>query len=613
MKKYWVVTGILLLHFSLIMANQDISLKGTVKDTLGEAIQGATVSLKSNTMIKDTTDELGIFILNSKVGVHYKSEQSQSEYHLTLSGKNLVITTTNKEVSGQIEFFKLDGAKIISVPVIQNYSIIQLPQNVSGLIIVKLTTANKSTFVTIFCSHSSSYFISKMETSTQGHSIQFEKKAAVTVIDSLIVTKSGFETKTEPLISFQNQNIIITLKSAAFGPAPLVYTNEFMGANCTKPSLNADPTTYPAITTLPDPFLMADGKTRIKSFTEWNCRRAEIKAMIEKYETGEKPGKPDKLVATLSNNTINISITVGSNSITMSAPISYPNGKPSAPIPAIIGINGATGSLPVDVFKKRGIATIVFTSSQIHSDGMMGGSATRTNGNFSKLYPESRAGSMIRWAWGVSRIIDALEALPDAMVDTKHLAISGCSYQGKIALYSGAFDERIALVLPHESGGGGTISWRYSDMLEDRDKTEVENLHHAQGCVWYGELLGKYVPTSVSPNSLPFDQHELIGMIAPRAVLCIESSKIARMGAEAARCSHLAARKIWTAMGVPDRMGATEENTDHCVWASGYTKDLEAFVDKFLLGKSVETNILRSKFTSIDEKKWITWETPALN
>jgi hypothetical protein len=216
---------------------------------------------------------------------------------------------------------------------------------------------------------------------------------------------------------------------------------------------------------------------------------------------------------------------------------------------------------------------------------------------------------MIRWAWGVSRIIDALHALPEANIDVSRIAVSGCSFQGKIALYAGAFDERIALTIPHESGGGGTISWRYSDMLEKRDNTEVENLLHAQGAPWYAEALMQF---NNAPDKLPFDHHELMAMVAPRALLAIESTAIARMGAEAARVDALAAREIWTALGEPYRMGASEENTNHCVWHNGFTPDLEAYVDRFLLGQEdVDTDILRSMFT-IDTNTWIPWETPTL-
>jgi hypothetical protein len=295
----------------------------------------------------------------------------------------------------------------------------------------------------------------------------------------------------------------------------------------------------------------------------------------------------------------------GGNTATITATISRPGGAPDGPIPAVIGIGSGTGSIPSDLFSTRGIASISFDPAQL-APVFSGG---RSDGEFYGLYPGTTAGFMIRWAWGVSRIIDALEQLPEANIDLSRLAVTGCSYAGKVALYAGAYDERIALTLPHESGGGGTISWRYSDMLEDRDNTEVENLHHALGAPWYAEMLAQFVN---SPDKLPFDHHELIAMVAPRAFLAIESTAIARMGAEAARVDALAAREVWTALGVPDRMGATEENTDHCVWHAGFTPDVEAHLDKFLLGQeNVDTDILRSRF-NVDTATWIPWDTPVL-
>ena len=67
------------------------------------------------------------------------------------------------------------------------------------------------------------------------------------------------------------------------------------------------------------------------------------------------------------------------------------------------------------------------------------------------------------------------------------------------------------------------------------------------------------------------------------------------------------------ALGVPARMGVTEEQVNHCQWHQGFTPALEAYLDKFLLGKQdVNTDILRSKFTEVDRAKWIPWTTPAL-
>ena len=67
----------------------------------------------------------------------------------------------------------------------------------------------------------------------------------------------------------------------------------------------------------------------------------------------------------------------------------------------------------------------------------MRGDPSDWTGNFFTLYPQTTAGSMIRWAWGVSRLIDALQEHPEAGIDTTRLAISGCSFAGKIACTQG--------------------------------------------------------------------------------------------------------------------------------------------------------------------------------
>jgi hypothetical protein len=299
--------------------------------------------------------------------------------------------------------------------------------------------------------------------------------------------------------------------------------------------------------------------------------------------------------------------------IAMTATINRPAGAPDTPIPVLIGENSPTGSLPPALISSRGIATITFRGSDVAPTAF--GGINYQSGNFATLYPESTAGFMIRWAWGVSRLIDALEMLPEARLDLSRIAVTGCSFAGKAALYAGAWDERIALTLPQESGGGGTISWRYAEMLEQRDKVEVENLRHAQGgsadFPWYARALRQF---SETPEKLPVDQHQLVALIAPRAVLMIESSQVPRMGAEAARVSALAAREVWAALGVPDRMGVTEENTPHCRWHEGFTPDLEAYLDRFLLGREggASTDILRSRFTDVDREKWIPWKRPQL-
>lgn len=604
MRKSAIITGLILLNICPLLA-ESVSLKGTVKNSNDEAISGAEVILLSYPSLKTTTDSAGRFSIES-TAIQYRSKPSP-EIRLSIRKKLLIIDSKREFSHGLVEFFSLNGCKISSISLSKGQFSVPLSEKLSGLVVVLLTTEYGTISETFLCTRSTSPGFSSKQSLTfkaSGENNRIRRSAILS--DTLIIKKSSYSDKKLPISSYFNHDIVIIMEQESPAETPLAYEREHTGADCPKPSLPAI-ADLPAVKYLTDPFEWSDkARGRIKTRVEWRCRRAEIIEEIMKYGIGQKPGKPERFTAVLKGNKISVTCGVGNNTINLSATISRPEGAPDTLIPAIIGINTPTGSLPSNIFSSRKIATITFNSDQL-AGSFSGG---YSDGNFYKLYPNTDAGYMARWAWGVSRLIDALEQLPEAKIDLKRLAISGCSFQGKIALYAGALDERIALTIPHESGGGGTISWRYSDMLEDRDKTEVENLHHAQGASWYSNTLRQFTNT---PDKLPYDHHELIALIAPRPVLCIESSQIARMGAEAARIDHLAVRKVYKALGVADRMGATEENTGHCTWHNGFTRDLEAFVDKFLLGKQdVKTDILRSKYTGIDEKTWIPWDIPEL-
>ena len=540
-----VVAVSLIFSAHALLGQTAVSLSGTVTKTgSSTGIEGVTVALAKAPNLFANTNATGAFTIIGDIDVSTQWQTPQaSRLYYSLAGNILIISSLPLAATGRVELYLSDGRKIASTPFRGNAGgklRIGLPELGSGLTMLRIITNGETVTRTIVRLGEALYLKDARVAAGTDGKFALEKQAAAAIVDTLIASKTGYTTKKVPIDSYTKQSIAIAL-DASDGTMPFVYDKEYTGSDCPKPTLVADPTTLPAITYLPDPFLKADG-SRITTKAEWRCRRAEILETIMKYEGGQKPPKPEKFNAALNGNTINISCGVGSNTINMTATISRPSNAPSGPIPAIIN----KGSLQLD-FTGKGIATINFNFGQLTGDAFSGGYNT---GNFYKLYPNTDAGYMIRWAWGVSRVIDALEMLPDANIDTKRLAVSGCSYQGKIALYSGAFDERIALTIPHESGGGGTISWRYSDMLEDRDRTEVENLHHAQGAAWYAEILKKYVPTSMSPNSLPFDQHELMGLCLPRAIFCIESSMIARMGAEAARVDALALRRMYSAFGI---------------------------------------------------------------
>ncbi len=383
----------------------------------------------------------------------------------------------------------------------------------------------------------------------------------------------------------------------ASGDTPLVYDTENTGADCTVA------TTFPAfgaltaVANLPDPFKMADGTT-ITTKADWRCRRAEISSLMQHWESGPKGAPPNSLTATYSGGKLTVVATQGSTSITLSATITTPSG--AGPFPVLISMDGS--GVPSSIFSSRGIATMSFTSSQLVPSSM---NVTRGAGTYFTLYPDTNAGAMIEWAWGVSRIIDGLYKTADQnKIDVKHIAVTGCSYAGKMALYAGAFDERIALTIPEESGGGGEASWRVM-----ASQTGTEDLEAAQGTAWYASNLKQF--KNADAPKLPIDMHELVAMIAPRAFLSIGNTSIDRLGSQAGYVSMKAAAEVYKALGAPDRIGWSQNATGtHCAFPSVQTADVAAFVDKFMLGKT-STPVAKTPYTT-DMTKWITWTTPAL-
>jgi len=81
-----------------------------------------------------------------------------------------------------------------------------------------------------------------------------------------------------------------------------------------------------------------------------------------------------------------------------------------------------------------------------------------------------------------------------------------------MALFAGAFDERIALTLAQESGGGGAAAWRVSETLGN-----VETLGNTSSA-WFTEDMFRF---SNAVPKLPYDHHELMAMVAPRALLVL--------------------------------------------------------------------------------------------
>lgn len=370
------------------------------------------------------------------------------------------------------------------------------------------------------------------------------------------------------------------------------------GSAC--PALPSNPT-LATVAKLPDPFLPISG-ARVTTKSGWLCRQQEISALFQRYELGTLPPKPSSVTASFASNTLTIGCSEGGKSISFTASIKYPtSGK--APYPAIIAYGGM--SIP----QPAGVAVITFNNDDMAAQQNTG---SRGQGKFYNLYGNTHtASAMMAWAWGVNRIVDALEITPGANINPLRLGVTGCSRNGKGAIVAGAFEPRIVLTIPQESGSGGSACWRLSDSMKSSGKNVQTASQIITENVWFSKAFEPYVN---SVSRLPFDHHMLAGLVAPRGLFIIENTSQEWLGSESCFGCMKAAHKIWEALGVPDSMGVSQVGGhNHCAFPSSQQSDLNAFINKFLLDQTTNTAIVRTDggFT-FNEAQWVDWTVPKL-
>ncbi len=318
-----------------------------------------------------------------------------------------------------------------------------------------------------------------------------------------------------------------------------------------------DPADLPARPEMPDPLVMVNGQ-RVTTREQWvKKRRPELKALFQHYMYGFLPPAPKNLKARVERvepRYFDGKATKKEVTITFGPPktpaihllLVVPN-KRTGPAPVFVGLNFCGNHTLV---KDRGVALPTAWMPD-HCPGVKDHKATDagrgkqvnvwaledvvgrgyavatfycgdvapdhpgfTDGIHPHYFKKGQTqpgpdewGTIAAWAWGIHRAVDYL--CTDRDVDSRRIAVIGHSRLGKTALVAAAFDERIAVAMPHQAGCGGTAPSR--GKVGESVKQINDHFPH-----WFDAEFKKF---NGRPERLPFDQNGLVALVAPRPVL----------------------------------------------------------------------------------------------
>jgi hypothetical protein len=329
-------------------------------------------------------------------------------------------------------------------------------------------------------------------------------------------------------------------------------------AFCQPPGFNYDESQVPAYT-LPDPLRFEAGHA-VASPDQWPARRAELMTLFAEQMYGVMPPAPSKLKYTLlesSDHALDglatrkqVRIFFGKkNKMPFMDLLIYLPRAARGPVPIFLAPNfkgnhtvhtdpaiflpqswmandaeaGVTDhrasekgrgirvnrwSIEMILQRGYGVATVYYGDiDPDYDDGFQ-------NGIHPLFYkkgqhaPEAQEwGSIAAWAWGLSRGLDYL--LTDPAVNGERVILMGHSRLGKAAMWAGATDERFAAIISNDSGcGGAAISRRKFGETVQRINTSFPH--------WFCDNFTAY---NDREETLPFDQHQLVALMAPRPVL----------------------------------------------------------------------------------------------
>jgi len=315
-------------------------------------------------------------------------------------------------------------------------------------------------------------------------------------------------------------------------------------------------TQYEVLAPLPNPFRFNDG-TMLKTPADWGKRRAELIETAAYLQYGHMPPEPEFLeVEPLylgGNGRMNVyRVITGTKEhpVTFQMAVHLP--KEGTKFPAVIDGDWCWDVMNdreiSSLFTSHGIMLVKFNRTEIVPD-MRG---LPRNSPIHLAYPDYDFGAIAAWAWGYSRCVDAVEKL--GLADMDNITFTGLSRGGKTALLAGALDERASIVNTEAPCAGGSC-WRVRmrAITEDGDEKRSERLEDILRNFpdWFSPRMKEYVGRA---EDLPYDEHELKALVAPRILFDSEAKSDIWAGPLCAYQSNIGAREVYKFLGVEENL-----------------------------------------------------------
>ena len=175
--------------------------------------------------------------------------------------------------------------------------------------------------------------------------------------------------------------------------------------------------------------------------------------------------------------------------------------------------SGGKTVIPLEMILARGYAFVTACYEDVSPDPLTpedeAQAYTRVFDLWGRRDPSRKdnTSSLAAWAWGLMRGADLIEQTPE--LDGSKIVLTGCSRLGKAAVVAAAFDERMAVSVINQTGGGGVpLTKRY---FGETVASETVKYPH-----WFCPAYHRYAGEE---KKMTFDQHMLLSCIAPRPLL----------------------------------------------------------------------------------------------